>query len=79
MVFEKLRIIDNESDPTRSMSISRPIALHLELKLNLSEYGHTWSHIGDDLFNFMSEKSMKESIKITGKQFDVLSSYLKNY
>ena len=34
------------------LTLTRRQAIDLELALNKSQYGHSWKHIGDALFNF---------------------------
>jgi hypothetical protein len=34
------------------LELTRQQCIDLELALNVTQYGHTWKHIGDVLFNF---------------------------
>ena len=45
-------------DPSEnSLELSRKEALNLELRLNISEYGHLWSDLGDMLYDYAIEKT----------------------
>jgi len=46
--MSKLTIKNDE----HSFSVEGPEIINLELKLNITDYGHTWKKIGDHLFNF---------------------------
>ena len=50
--------------------------INLELKLNLSEYGHKWSHIGDYLFKFYNhigcEGQPSNILEVSKFQFEFL-------
>lgn len=70
-----LHIIEQCSAGTteRKMAINRKQALSFELTLNVSEHGHAWNSIGDELFNFMSSSSSDDTeIYVTKEQFDYL-------
>lgn len=40
------------STTNQELPLTRREAIDLELALNKSQYGHSWKHIGDALFNF---------------------------
>lgn len=44
----KLTVTDSKS----SFELTRRNAIDLELKLNVTAYGHTWRPIGDHLYDF---------------------------
>ena len=61
------------TDGNNVLLLKRNESINLELKLNVSTYGHTWSNIGDQLYNFGIGKDITE-ILINSYQFN----YLKN-
>ena len=49
--------------------------INLELKLNLTEYGNKWIHIGDYLFNFYHKnqnKTIEPILNVSSDQYKVL-------
>jgi hypothetical protein len=44
------------TDDKDRLLVDREEARDLELKLNVTSKGHLWKHIGDVLFDFMSER-----------------------
>jgi len=60
------------TDSTRSFIQEEKEALDLELKLNATSYGHTWSKVGDVLFNFATKRSTVDSFIVTVEQYDFL-------
>ena len=47
--------------------------IELELKLNITEYGKKWKHIGDHLFNYCYNKEKKEEIlEVSEDQYNFL-------
>ena len=46
-------------------------SITLELKLNVTQYGHPWKHIGDVLFEFNSSNSMR-TFPVPPHQFEFL-------
>ena len=61
------------TDGNNFLLLKRNESIKLELKLNVSSYGHTWSNIGDQLYNFGIGKDITE-ILVNSYQFN----YLKN-
>jgi len=61
------------TDGNNFLLLKRNESINLELKLNVSSYGHTWSNIGDQLYNFGIGKDITE-ILVNSYQFN----YLKN-
>ena len=54
--------------------------LNMELKLNITEYGKVWSHIGDHLFDFYHQKILINTLIVDDNQFKYLKNLsLKNY
>lgn len=50
-------------------------AIDLELKLNVSAYGHEWKHIGDVLYNFGSKRSndkLRMTLEVEADQYKFL-------
>jgi hypothetical protein len=62
------------SDEIRRFSVTKRIAIEIELKLNKSEYGWAWSHIGDILFKFGSSHEPIQELIVSSFQYE----YLKN-
>lgn len=56
--------------------INRAESLKLELHLNKSLYGHSWSKIGDQLYNFHIGNEIEE-IKVTEEQYKFLNNYIQ--
>ena len=49
-------------------------SIALELKLNVTQYGHTWKHIGDVLYNYgVGKPDALKDFVVTSEQL----SYLK--
>ena len=44
------------TDSLRTFILTKQEANDLELKLNVTEYGHTWKHIGDALFDYSTSR-----------------------
>lgn len=63
-------------DPSEnSLELSRKEALNLELRLNISEYGHLWSDLGDMLYDYAIEKTTPKKISVSTFQFIVLENF----
>lgn len=61
------------TDSIRAFSLSKQEANDLELKLNVTEYGHAWKHIGDVLFDYSTSKPCVSSYIVNEQQYDFLS------
>ena len=61
----------------QTLKIEKKDAIPLELKLNVSKYGHLWKDIGDTLYNFGMHYNVDLNHTITNEQFDFLQA-LKN-
>ena len=57
------------TDGNDSIKVNREDAIRMELKLNVSQYKHTWIHIGDALFDYGSKKVGPTSLKVTREQY----------
>ena len=64
------------TDGIRSLLVSKKDANVMELRLNLSEYGKSWSNIGDILYNFFTCKKNIEIMEVKPEQFNELKSYI---
>ena len=52
-------------------------ALQMELKLNTSQWGRTWSHIGDKLYDYSIDKTdLPPALIVTSAQFKFLSELI---
>ena len=61
------------TDSNTSFILNEREAIDLELKLNVTDYGHTWRPIGDALYNFGSRNSKSLPILVvTTEQFNFL-------
>ena len=77
--MKKVIITDNQN----YFEIQDKNIIDLEIKLNATDYGKTWSYIGDYLYNFYTDNSINRKsniLKVTEYQFSYLK-YLngKNY
>lgn len=43
------------TDTIDSFELTKKESITLEIKLNVSDHGHRWSHIGDALYNYGSK------------------------
>lgn len=63
------------TDGIKSISLTRQQSINLELKLNVSPYGHSWSKIGDQLYKFgIGDKINK--ILVNNEQYKYLISLI---
>ena len=58
-------------------TLNKQQAWKMEIALNQSEYGRSWSKVGDALYNFHASKD-ENDITVTAEQYHVLVSFLKN-
>ena len=66
-----MQLLSENSQPTITLTADESIAL--ELKLNVTSKGKIWSHIGDILFEFGSnKKNAANSILLTADQYDFI-------
>lgn len=48
-------------------------AIDIELKLNVSKFGKTWSHIGDHLFQYGTRtRGPTDTLTVTNEQYEFL-------
>jgi hypothetical protein len=48
-------------------------AIDIELKLNVSKFGKTWSHIGDHLFQYGTRtRAPTDTLSVTKEQYEFL-------
>tara|TARA_A100001015_G_C14935022_1_gene690063 strand:- start:37 stop:309 length:273 start_codon:yes stop_codon:yes gene_type:complete len=59
-------------------NVSGKAILNLELKLNITPYGHSWKDIGDHLFNFYNKQGYQGQpssiIEVTYFQYEYLNT-----
>jgi hypothetical protein len=60
------------SDNTRNFTLDSQGSIGLELKLNVTEHGHPWKHIGDHLYDFGVGRPVSENLLVEPAQFDFL-------
>ena len=62
------------TDGIRQLILPQSECILLELKLNVTKYGKSWSFIGDFLFDFgsknISADKMYKSVTVTAEQYD---------
>ncbi len=71
---ETLRIYDGHFG--KEIRVTPQQAIELELALNKSEYGHTWKHIGDFLYDYGVGKIFKGNLCVTPQQLTFLHTLL---
>lgn len=59
------------TDTIDTFQVTNKQSILLELQLNVSKYGWSWSHIGDALFNYGSKSDSIESetLSVTTEQY----------
>ena len=57
------------TDGSNSFMVNPKESISLELKLNVTEYGHTWKHIGDVLYNFGVDRLNQASFSVDPEQY----------
>jgi hypothetical protein len=60
------------TDGNNHITINPKQSIDLELKLNVSPYGHKWSKIGDQLYKFGIGNNI-DMILVTNEQFKYLN------
>jgi len=61
------------SNGTATFTLGQKEAIDLELKLNVTAYGHSWNYIGDALYNFGTNKPGAAAlIVVSVAQYDFL-------
>lgn len=64
------------TDFNRSFFVDREEALRLELSLNKSAWGYQWSNIGQELFEYHTQKNeFITVITLTEEQFNILLAF----
>lgn len=61
------------TDTKRSFTLDKQQANDLELKLNVTAYGHIWKYIGDILFDFSTSKPCVSRFIVNDQQYEFLS------
>ena len=65
-------------DRSKHFELTPEKSIQLELCLNVTKYGNTWSHIGDALYKYGTEKNnTKTEMLVTDEQFTFLSFLLE--
>jgi hypothetical protein len=67
-----IKMVLSITDTARNFTLDPQDSIALELKLNVTEYGHPWKHIGDHLYNFGVGRQVSESLIVDVVQFDFL-------
>ena len=61
------------TDSNTSFILNEREAIDLELKLNVTDYGHLWRPIGDALYNYGSQNlNFLTNLVVTTEQLDFL-------
>ena len=72
--MDTLQIIDSKNPEKNIFLIKRSECISLELKLNVTSKGISWSLIGDRLYNFGTNVKAAENImKVSSEQYDFLT------
>lgn len=66
----------NITDNLRSFMVNTEESLDLELKLNVTQYGHQWKSIGDILYDHAIQKIMDYNLIVTFEQYTFLEMLL---
>ncbi len=65
------------TDGQRVFTLNRRQCIEVELKLNVSPYGHAWVSIGDHLYNFGSALAdSQKDLVVDSTQYDYLSALI---
>ena len=64
---DKITITDGD----KMFSLKQTECIDLELKLNITKYGHAWSYIGDYLYNSVNKKDKIKSNVCQVTQFQL--------
>jgi hypothetical protein len=72
---DTLRIYDGQFG--KELLLTPREAIQLELKLNKSEYGHTWKFIGDFLYDYGVGKIFKGNFCVKPEQLEFLHELSK--
>ena len=66
----------NITDRNRSFMLNTEESLDLELKLNVTQYGHHWKSIGDVLYDHAIKKISDYNLIVTNEQYNFLEKLL---
>lgn len=62
------------TDGHRVFELNRQQSIDLELKLNVTFYGHTWRTIGDHLYDFgVAKLNSQKDLVVDPNQYDFLT------
>jgi hypothetical protein len=64
------------TDTKEAFTVDPMAAIELELKLNVTAYGHPWKHIGDILYDFGSRGKRPVSLEVDTHQYEFLKLLL---
>ena len=67
-----LKITDTKDEFT----VDETSAIDLELKLNVTQYGHPWKHIGDILYDYGTRRYKHEVLTVDTHQYEFLKLLL---
>ena len=60
------------TDRVREFTLDPKDSIALVLKLNVTEHGHPWKHIGDRLYDFGVGRPVSDKLIVESTQFDFL-------
>jgi len=67
------------TDKRRKFALNAKQAIQLELKLNVTQYGHSWSTIGDELYNYgIAAIDTDKMLVVSEKQYEFLVILISN-
>lgn len=64
------------TDAKDEFTVDKKAAIDLELKLNVTEYGRPWKHIGDVLYDYGSNRVRHELLTVDTHQYEFLKLLL---
>lgn len=64
------------TNTNESFTVDQKGAIDLELKLNVTEYGHPWKHIGDILYDYGSNRVLHDILTVDNHQYEFLKLLL---
>jgi hypothetical protein len=64
------------TDTKNTFNVNQTAAIDLELKLNVTEYGHSWKHIGDILYDYGTNRVLNEVLTVDTHQYEFLKLLL---
>ncbi len=64
------------TDTKEEFMVDEKTAIDIELKLNVTEYGHSWKHIGDILYDYGTRRFRHEVLTVDTHQYEFMKLLL---